>query len=336
MRVAKKINVSVLVSVIVLVAVSLAVFFLIRGGSSDNGTKDKAVAGELILSDPEQVLMWEVTKPEGGKVYMAGSIHVGKEAMYPLNKLMLDAFDESEVLAVETDVIAYESNYVAQLGIMQHVMYMDGTTLADHISSDLLKRVDKKLSEKYEGMAVQQMHVFDAMALQQILLMDITEGVGLRVDLGIDRHFLEKAKERKMPIVEIESVLFQMKMMKDLPDETKELMIRTALDMEPKEAKSELIKMIDLWMSGRAKDFEEYVRGTEEADMEELSDREKELYREYNQIVLTDRNVGMADKVEELLKDGRTCFYVVGAAHYFGEDGIIDLLVQRGYTVKKY
>uniref|UniRef100_UPI0005A6FDA1 TraB/GumN family protein n=1 Tax=Paenibacillus camerounensis TaxID=1243663 RepID=UPI0005A6FDA1 len=56
---------------------------------------------------------------------------------------------------------------------------------------------------------------------------------------------------------------------------------------------------------------------------------------EYYKAMLVDRNIGMADKIDGYLKNGKNeeYFIVVGAAHYLGEHGIIKLLQDKGYTV---
>lgn len=45
--------------------------------------------------------------------------------------------------------------------------------------------------------------------------------------------------------------------------------------------------------------------------------------------MLYDRNKNMAKAAEDLMSQGKNVFYVVGAAHYAGEGGIIDLLERR-------
>lgn len=55
-------------------------------------------------SDAGSVFMWEVKADEGdGRLFLLGSIHVVHEGMYPLNTVITDAFENSDVLAVECD-----------------------------------------------------------------------------------------------------------------------------------------------------------------------------------------------------------------------------------------
>ncbi|HOK42939.1 MAG TPA: TraB/GumN family protein, partial [Thermoclostridium caenicola] len=59
------------------------------------------------LPETGSVFMWEVKAKEGdGKLYLLGSIHVGYDGLYPLNPVITNAFEQSDVLAVECDTIA--------------------------------------------------------------------------------------------------------------------------------------------------------------------------------------------------------------------------------------
>ena len=51
--------------------------------------------------------------------------------------------------------------------------------------------------------------------------------------------------------------------------------------------------------------------------------------------MLTDRNIGMADKAEEYLDSGKSVFFAVGAAHMVDSDGVVQLMKDRGYTVER-
>ena len=82
-------------------------------------------------------------------------------------------------------------------------------------------------------------------------------------------------------------------------------------------------------------EHEAYAMGEEELTVERLNSLYAELLEEYNKAMISDRNIGMADKAEEYLAGGGTGFYIVGLAHVVGDGGIIDLLTQRGYTVEK-
>ena len=55
-------------------------------------------------------------------------------------------------------------------------------------------------------------------------------------------------------------------------------------------------------------------------------------FLKYEDLFLTDRNKNWIPKLKENLSE-RSCFIAVGAAHLFGESGLISLLEFEGYTV---
>ena len=52
-------------------------------------------------------------------------------------------------------------------------------------------------------------------------------------------------------------------------------------------------------------------------------------------LLLDDRNIGMTEKIAELLNAGKKIFVVVGAGHTTGENSIIDLLQKQGFQVRQ-
>ena len=81
--------------------------------------------------------------------------------------------------------------------------------------------------------------------------------------------------------------------------------------------------------------FENYVNSDiDSAKKLEASSREEideEIYNLFN----IERNKGMANKIDELIKDGKKRVVAVGYRHYIGEDSVLDYLEEKGYTIKK-
>ena len=69
--------------------------------------------------------------------------------------------------------------------------------------------------------------------------------------------------------------------------------------------------------------------------IEESNNKMKNDSPEYYKIMLTDRNIGMTNKIDELIKDGKKHTVAVGAAHFIGDDGILKLLEEKGYKITR-
>ncbi|MEX0883326.1 MAG: TraB/GumN family protein, partial [Cyclobacteriaceae bacterium] len=57
-------------------------------------------------------------------------------------------------------------------------------------------------------------------------------------------------------------------------------------------------------------------------------------YREYQDILLDERNKNWMAPMQSMMRDG-SMFFAVGAGHLGGETGLINLLKQKGYTLQR-
>ena len=51
--------------------------------------------------------------------------------------------------------------------------------------------------------------------------------------------------------------------------------------------------------------------------------------------MIKDRNDEMVKKIEGYFKEDETYTIAVGALHFFGDDGIVKLMENKGYTVTR-
>lgn len=278
-------------------------------------------------------LLYKVTDKEGHVAWLFGSIHVGREAFYPLPAYVLRAFDGADALAVEADIIAFEADLGQQMDAIMCLVYTDGTSIKDHISPELYDRAVAAMTEMGAYMSLFDMYC-PAMwsSLVDSLMMEEIDSVD--INLGIDRHLLERAKAAEKPIIEIESAKEQYEMLASFSPQLQALLLESSLDGydDAKAYEASLSLLLNLWAAGNEEQLVAYLN--EESTAGEMTPEEEALYEEYNKAMLDIRNVGMADYAVEALESGQEVFICVGAAHVVGEGAMADLLTQRGYTVE--
>jgi uncharacterized protein YbaP (TraB family) len=127
-----------------------------------------------------------------------------------------------------------------------------------------------------------------------------------------------------MPILELESTEYQFQILSSIPDD---LIIES------------LQEDLDYYSAGE--DFEELFTTWEEGDylkMESLVfgslDQNPELSLFY-ETVFDKRNITMAEKIEGYLENDETYFVVVGAGHLVGDNGLVNLLGKKGYSIRQ-
>lgn len=269
----------------------------------------------------EKCFLWKATS-NGNTVYLLGSIHVGNKDFYPMAKEIDDAFAQAKHLAVEIDPDKDQAKLAAQ---MQAKMQYEGEdTLATKLSADALAKVKKYCEDNHLPFdALKKVRPW-ALAIQVTMLE--TQRAGLDPALGIDRHFLDRArKDEGKTIKELESAEFQLDLLAGFPDDLQEKFLIQTLE-ETANIKKDLGDTVAAWKRG------------DPDGVEALLTKVLKKHPELKPVMAKlndDRNVEMVKKVEEYLKSGEVHFVVVGSLHLVGEKGVVHLLKDKGYAVEQ-
>lgn len=288
-------------------------------------------------------LFWVAEGENGGKVYLLGSIHVADEQAYRIPEHIMNAYLESDALAVECDILAAQSDLAGQLSMMSYYMYTDGSKISDHIDPELYEAMvdfynnnpSQQLTQM--GYNLQTLQTCKPSMWQSVFETIMIEKANLDSEMGIDQHFLTLAKSQQKQVIEIESVEFQASMLSSFPDELNELLLSEYVYNDADEYAAYYYESYQKWLEGDAEFF--YTETETDYSQTGMSAEEIEEYEslinDYNTAMLDDRNVGMADAAEKMLERGDNVFYVVGAAHMGGATGVVTLLRERGWTVNQ-
>lgn len=279
--------------------------------------------------------VWLVTDPESGNsLYMMGTIHIVPESDQIVPQYALDIYGQSDGIAVEYDVTRLNGDMVAAFKYLSYFVIDDGTTITDHISEETYERAKEYLTEM--GYYQEGIESYNAAYWYSMVSNGTLYSLDGMSTSGIDSYFIEMAKADGKEVRDIEKLETQMEVLTILSDEYYEWSINSMLDEVGAENFDELLNeeymtLYNAWATGDVDAYEEI----ENEGMDDLPDEFAEEYALYAQMILDDRNVGMADKAEQYIKDGDNIFYMVGFGHFSGEGSVISLLEQRGYTVEK-
>ena len=270
-------------------------------------------------------MFWKVKDSKGNdKVYLLGSIHVVPDDIYPLRKEIESSFTASDFLVVEADAANIDMVKVQQL-TMQKGMYSGGKNLKSSVPEELYNKLAEEL--KKTGMiTIDQAGMMKpwliSLTLAQLQLMKM----GLKMDNGIDMHFLKLAKDKKN-ILELESASFQIELLSGFSDELQIEFLKSSVEEAPN-MKEKFNKMVDSWRKSDSKEMVRIIK-------EEYKDKPK-LQPVYDKLIY-DRNITMTDKIEGYLNDksDKKYFVIAGAAHLVDKGGIVDLLRNKGFKIIK-
>jgi len=267
-------------------------------------------------------LLFEV-RSATNTVYLLGTVHVGSRQMYPMSNAVDEAFARSRVLALEID----PNDREGALAALQGSLYRPPDNLRNHIPPALLAELQAVLPRV--GLPIEYAQTMKPPLLAITMSMMEIARLGYDPAMGIEPYLAARAKERGMPMAQLESAEDQMRLFDLLSEPTQiAVLAQTLRSIARDELAGELDALLAAWSQGDAKRLLEVI----ERDSAELPAGMGEELRE---VLYTRRNRGMAAKVEAMLAGDVPHFVAVGAGHLLSEDGVVALLRERGFAVKR-
>jgi uncharacterized protein YbaP (TraB family) len=280
-----------------------------------------AVVGLLLLSTPSlgqtgKNFLWKV-EGNGAAAYLLGSLHVLTPEWYPLSARINQAFAESKTLVEEVD-IDETSDPTTMMAALAKAMLSDGKTLDQVVAPEVYAEVTRRAEKAGLPMvALQRMKPW----LVAITLMAPTlQASGFKPELGVDRHFYDRAKASGMKRQALETIAYQLDRFDQLSPKLQEDLLKTTMEDLDTEVTG-VKEMAQAWSAGNVTSMEKLTL----AALQESP----ELYKR----LLVERNNNWLPHVEACIKEKAGCFIVVGAAHLVGPDGLPALLAKKGYKV---
>ncbi len=297
------------------------------------------VTGEPAPSDePEEKptpSFYVVTSPEGGKMYLFGTIHVADGRMSYLPSEITEALSGSDALALEINNDTLEQRLLADPELMtaysQGKTYGDGSSNKTRLPKDAyesLRRIAKVI-----GDTVYTELYYPSLTVSRYE-MELIHSTGLFSNsLGAESILTKAAKEKGIEIIEVEQIKDRFKLDSRYPEVTQLYLLGSAAETARADEIGDLAELYELWCAGDEDGLRKML--AEPPLDEDAGDEEKYAYSEYERILMKERDAQMIEKAKEYLASGKTVFFAVGAAHVIGEGGIVDSLRAAGYTVEK-
>jgi uncharacterized protein YbaP (TraB family) len=265
--------------------------------------------------------LWEVMGLTN-RVYLFGTVHAGKKDWYPLPKPVEDAFNDSRVLVVEADVT--DSAAIRSAGAS--LVYKPPDTLKDHVPKEDYERFRKLLPRyRYPEDEVAQLKPFMAVSM---LVFSEWGRQGYFSEFGVENYLIAKAKAEVKPIVELEGVAAQMKLMDSLSDRENALLFSgTVTALESGLTDQQIQGLVAAWKNGKPDELLEVAR-TYNAQVPGAAEFEDKF--------IWSRHPQMLAKIEGFLNDSKERHFIaVGALHLAGPLGLVEQLRKRGYVVRQ-
>ncbi|MEI3788890.1 MULTISPECIES: TraB/GumN family protein [unclassified Chryseobacterium] len=260
-------------------------------------------------TNAENSTLWEVSG--NGLIqpsYIAGTCHIMCSQDFEIKPKVMKALEKSDNLVMEI-------NYTdpAEMTAMQK-MYQTDKKLSDQLTPEEAKELDKILADY--GTDFKKMDNSSSQALYALISMKAIPCPQTEVKL-YEIELLKNALKSKKKVFGLEKVEDQM------------TSINKAYDLKAVIQQLKMGKEYEILLKKMITAFKK----EDVQSLYTLFKDDKMMNAEQEKAMLTDRNKNWAEKMPEMMKK-ESAFFAVGGAHLMGENGIIQLLRSKGYTVK--
>lgn len=272
----------------------------------------------LSASAYAQSSVWVASK-DSQSVYLAGTVHLLRPSDYPLPPQFETAYAASQQLYFETD-IAGLSDMSVQARLLQELTYKGDQSLRTVLDDSTYQALSNHLNTI--GMSIQMLEKFKPGLLVSTLQVFEFQKLGFTPQ-GVDAYFNARAIGDGKTLGELEPIDAQIGYLAQMGEGNESEFIRLSLE-DLDEMDASMNQMLGAWRSGN------------DALLDTLFVRDmKEGYPELYNSLLVQRNLDWMPIIESMFSDSDTEFVLVGAAHLVGEDGLLNLLRNKGYEIQQ-
>ncbi len=288
-------------------------------------SSDEPLLGEDIPYTPA---MWKATSPDGAEMYMMGSMHALNDTCFPLPDYVQSAYDGCEVLAVECDLVDITGS-AAQLKYAGKFNYPSGETIKEHISAETWEALSGYF--RHYGLDPADYETYTTWGLYSSIQRMAMADTGLASDKGLDRYLLKKAHAEGKEVYEVESMDEQLSMLSNFSDAIYDILLSDYSEANAEQLSESNKQLFKAWKTGDT----EWLQKNSGTDLSALPEDIRGEMEVFIKAMYTDRNTHMSNDAKELIGSGKQTFFVVGLAHFLGDDGIVAQLEQAGITVER-
>jgi len=263
-----------------------------------------------------KTFMWKVERGDTN-LYLLGSIHALKEDAYPLPPAIEAAFAAAEVAVFEIDL---DDMTKTAIKMMAAGSLEKGRTLEEVVGPETWTEFETHVGDLgFDASFYQGMKPW--MAALTVAAFELSQH-GYLAAAGLDTYLFQRADETGKERMALETAEFQVSLFADLsPDQSLAFLRYTLEDLS-----TMIPEMQQLYLDWRAGK----VESVEALLLEGFED-----FPDVFEKMVVSRNRAWVPQVEVLLAGDRDAIVVVGSAHLVGEEGVVNLLRAKGYTVEQ-
>jgi len=257
-------------------------------------------------------LLWEISgKDIKQPSYLLGTFHLMCKEDIHFSENLLKAFKYSSALYLEIDLDDPTNTFRS----LKYMYMNEGVTLSKLLDSLQYKKVQKFFSDslRMSMMMIEKMKPAFSSSLVYPFMMTC------KTTDGIEMELIKKSKVQQKETYGFETIEFQASVFDNISYKDQAIELYNMIDSIDI-YKMNFIKMLSLYKSQRLDEIEKSF--DDEPGFEEQKD-----------VLLTNRNKNWVSQLKNILPESNI-FIAVGAGHLAGEQGLIQLLKNEGYTLR--
>jgi len=262
----------------------------------------------------ENTLLWKISgnglqKPS----YLFGTMHLLCADDARLSDSLKQVIKQSEEIYLEVDM----DDIMGMMGAMKHLKMNGNKKLQDILTAEEYKKVKDYFEKKPSMIPLEMMQYFKPFFISSLIS---EQSMACEAQSGMEQSIMEESRQYKKEIKGLETVEFQASVFDSIPYELQAKELVKYLDSADKNVEStkELVAVY------KTQDLKKIL---------ELTEKEDGGVGEFIDLLLYNRNADWVEKIIKIMPVHGVLF-AVGAAHLPGEKGVINLLRQKGFTVK--
>ncbi|MEX2484595.1 MAG: TraB/GumN family protein [Brumimicrobium sp.] len=258
-------------------------------------------------------LLWEVSgKKVKSPSYIFGTMHLIPRKQFLFPESLQEKVRNADLLVMEIGGLS------EQMKGMQLMMLEEGE-LFDYFTEEQADSIFD-YSEEHLDYSEEQLRTMFGKMKPFVLIQLMTKEAFGENPASYEMSLEKIAKENEIQIEGLETIEEQMSLFDNLSSEEQVEMVMSSL-RSVESSQEETEKLIEVYLSQDIDSLHKYML---ESDMD---------FTTFEDNFLNKRNQKWIPKIKKMIKKNKA-FIAVGAGHLGGENGVIQLLINEGYTVK--
>lgn len=293
--------------------------------TTTTSTKQKAE-----LTKYPEAMLWELkgTDSQGNpsSVYVLGTIYVADNRLYPLPKVVEDAWKNADRIVGEISTDDW-GKYTDEIQKRTIASLSKDKSVKDYLTDD----ENEFLTALLGAQTYTSLSMFEPWVLNSTLSTILLQSSGLFAEQSYDVSFITKAHAAGIKMEGLDSLDTQLDILQYGNWDEQVSFLKDGIEslQNITEETMQLVSVYEAYLSADPDVFTAIYSEEIEEDI-----KQNPLYKDYYKKMFNERNKKWADKFADYLKQGGKTFIFAGTGHFTGDNSVFDYMRKNG-TLKK-